>query len=165
MTFLVSACTDPITDITSPIYNLAKGYGNKEEQLQKLTLATFRTATAAALFFMIIPFNHIFGHHDNLSGSFAFASQFIVHPYAAALFNAFMSGGYPLVMKVTDIFASRQLIFTRNDLGGCVRAIGFCYIAQCLKVYLSHTPFVGQVSLVDQKYKLWATKFAHWYYK
>lgn len=161
MTFLVKACIDPITNITGPIYRLATSKSDtiKKPELEKLILATLRTATAAALFFMIIPFNHLVGHHDNLSGSLTFASQCIVHPYAAALFNAFMNGGYPLVMKVTDIFASRQLIFTRDDLGGCVRAIGFCYVAQCLKEYLALS------SPVDQKYYIWSKNIAQWYYK
>lgn len=161
MTCVLKACTDPFTSIARPISRLAtaKNDTTKRVELESLILATMRTATAAALFFMIIPCNHFVGHHDNLSASLTFASQFIIHPYAAALFNAFMNGGYPLVMKVIDIFASRQLIFTRDDLGGCVRAIGFFYIAKCLKENLLNS------SPVDQKYQIWANKFAHWYYK
>lgn len=158
MTFLVHACTDPITNITSPLYRLAKGEGNKVDQLVKLTLATFRTATAAAFFFTIIPFNNIFGRHDNLSGSLAFASQCLIHPYSASLFNAFINGGYPLMTKVIDSFVKRQLILTRDDLGGFARAIGFCYIAKCLK------PKLFETSSVDKRYQVWSYKFAYWYY-
>jgi hypothetical protein len=157
MTCIIRACTDPITNITGPIYRLARGAGGFDH-LEKLILATLRTATAAAFFFMIIPFNYIFGHHDNLSGSFAFASQFLIHPYAAALFNAFING-YPLATKVTDMFVKQQLLLTRDDLGGVVRAVGFCYIAQCLAKHLI------EISSVDKKYQEWAFKLARWYYK
>jgi hypothetical protein len=156
MTCLVRACIAPITNITGPIYHLVKDDGKKVDELQKLILATFHTATVAAFFFMIIPFNYIFGHQDNLSGSFAFASQFLIHPYAASLFNAFINGGYPLVTKAIDIFAKWQLSLTKDDLGGFVRAIGFCYIAERLHPYNNHLrPYI------DQKYQNWASKLAH----
>jgi hypothetical protein len=173
MTVLIRACTDPFTNITGPLYHLVKGDGKKVEELEKLILATLRTATAAAFFFMIIPFNYIFGHHDNLSGSFAFASQFLIHPYAASLFNAFINGGYTLVTKVLDVFAKRQLIFTRDDLGGVVRAIGFCTLAHYLQAYSNLSCFnlstvkksnpLYTPCYIDTKYQEWAGKFARWY--
>ncbi len=174
MTFLVRACTDPITNITGPLYHLARGEGNKVAELEELTLATLRTTTVAAFFFMIIPFNYIFGHHDNLSCSFVFTTQFVIHPYAASLFNAFINGGYTLAMKVLDVFAKQQLILTRDDLGGVVRAIGFCTIAKCLQEYSKLPAFntssikknypVYSPSYIDNKYQEWASKFSRWYY-
>ena len=158
MTYLVKACTDPITNITGPLYHLVKGDGKKVDELQKLILATFHTATVAAFFFMIIPFNYIFGHQDNLSGSFAFASQFLIHPYAASLFNAFINGGYPLVTKAIDIFVKQQLDLTRDEVGGFVRAIGFCSLAQSLLEHSAVCP--PKWSYVDQKYQKWAHTLA-----
>jgi hypothetical protein len=152
MTCLVRACTDPITNITGPIYRLAKGDRAKRYQLENLILTTFRTATAVAFFFVSISFNYIFGRR-----SFAFASQFLIHPYSAALCYAFINVRYPLVTIATDLFVKRQLLLTRADLGGFVRAVGFCYIAKCLERST-------QRSYVDIKYQIWASELAFWYY-
>lgn len=164
MAFLVRACTDPITNITGPIYHLVRGDRDRAEETQKLLLATFRTATVAAFFFLIIPFNRIFGHHDNLSGSFAFTAQFLIHPYAAALFNAFINGGYPIVMKVIDIFATRQLILTRTDAGGFVCAIAFCYLAKVLTTHVAAAD-CNFINSLDRKYSEWSNGIANWLYK
>ncbi len=157
MTYLVKACTDPITNITGPLYHLACGDSDRFEETKKLVLAIFRTATVAGFFFMIIPFNYIFGHHDNLSGSLAFTAQFLIHPYAAALFNACINGGHLLAMKVVDIFVKRQLILTRTDAGGFVRAIAFCYIAQL-------TNHISNDCALDKKYMKWSYSIANWLY-
>jgi len=106
---------------------------------------------------MIIPFNYFFGTHDNLSSSFALPAQFLIHPYAAALFNAFVNGGHLLIMKMVDLVVKRQLILTRNDVGGFVRAIGFCYIAQLFK---SQAVFIMQG--LDAKYMQWSRRIAQW---
>jgi hypothetical protein len=159
MTFLVEACTAPLTNITGPIYHLVRGDDDKVVHLQNLILATLRTATVAAFFFMIIPFNHIFGTHDTLAGSFALTAQFLVHPYAAALFNAFVNGGHLLIMKMVDIVVQRQLILTRNDVGGFVRAVGFCYIATFLKDQAIH-----KMHGLDGMFISWSCRIARWTY-
>ncbi len=154
MAFLVRACTDPIANITGPIYHLAIGDSDNFEQTKTLLHALFRTATIAGFFFMVIPFNRIFGHHDNLSGSLAFTAQYLIHPYAAALFNAYINGGHLIVMKVVDIFVKRQLILTRADAGGFVRAIAFCYIAQL-------TNHIFSECALDKKYREWSHAIAN----
>jgi hypothetical protein len=143
-----------VTNITSPLYHLAWGDLPRPEELEKLILASFRTATVAALFFVIIPFNWIFGSHDNLSGSCAFATQWLIHPYAAALFNAYINGGHLLVMKVVAIVFNQRLILTRNNVGGFVRAYAFCHLARLIKYYIldSHP--------LDLIYQGWAKKLA-----
>ncbi len=150
MTFLIKPITAPITDITAPLYHLMRGDSPRQKELERLFLATFRTATVAGLFFVIIPFNRIFGHQDNLSGSFTFASQWIIHPYAAALFNAFMNGGILLVFKTVDVVTKRQFILTRNDVGGFARAFSFLCLAQFLKTSMSRDHYV------DRKYQRWS---------
>jgi hypothetical protein len=151
MVNLIKACTDPITDITGPLYHLAKGNSRERDQLYYLILAAFRTATVAGLFFVIIPFNRIFGSQDTLSGSLAFATQWLIHPYAAALFNAYINGGRLLVIKAIDIVFKRQLILTRGDIGGFARAIAFCFIARCLKNY---------TNVLDFQYLKWSSMMA-----
>lgn len=166
MTSLINPFTDPILNFAAPLYHLCSGQSlghmdfdqmGKAYHLERFILATLHTATAAAFFFTIIPFNRIFGHHDNLSGSLAFAAQFLIHPYAASLFNACING-CPLVMKVIDFFVKRQLILTRNELGECARAIAFLHLGHHLRQ--SH-----YYSYVDRKYRDLATKLAYWYYE
>ncbi|HUD01941.1 MAG TPA: hypothetical protein VMR37_06405 [Rhabdochlamydiaceae bacterium] len=153
MTTLFKIAVAPLTNITGPLYHLARGDRRKEDCLQQLIFASFRTATAAALFFMIIPFNRIFGHKDNLAGSFVFAAQWMVYPYAAALFNAYMNGGHLLVMKGVDLIFKQRLTLTRNDVGGFARAFAFCYLANLLN---------RSNASVDILYLHWSHQLAHW---
>lgn len=153
MPSLIKTTLAPLVNLGAPVYNLCTGTGKKKDHIERLTLATLRTATAAALFFTSIPFNRIFGHKDNLSGSLAFASQFIIHPYAACLFNAFINGGFLLLLKTTDLVSKRQLILTRNDVGSFARAISFLYVAY----YLKH---IDQNHWLDSKYRGWAHQLA-----
>lgn len=143
----------PVLELTAPLYHLSTGQGVKRENIRLFILATLRTATVAGLFLAVIPFNKLFGHHDNLSGSLAFASQFMIHPYAAALFRATIDGGFLLVMKTTDIVSKRQLNLTRNDAGAFARALGFLYVAYFLKDALQDHP-------LDKKYRQWAQTLA-----
>lgn len=155
MTLLVKAPLAPIVNLCAPVYYLCTGTGPKKPKyhIERLTLAALRTATAAALFFTIIPFNIIFGHKDNLSGSLAFASQIIIHPYAACLFNAFINGGFLLILKTTDLVSKRQLILTRNDAGSFARALGFLYVAHYLKN-------IDEKHWLDSAYRGWAHQLA-----
>ncbi|MBS0648677.1 MAG: hypothetical protein JSS10_05575 [Verrucomicrobia bacterium] len=143
----------PLIELTAPLYHLCTGQGNKQQNIERWILAAFRTATVAGLFLAIIPFNYFFGHHDNLSGSLALASQYILHPYAAALFNATINGGFLLVTKTTDIVYKQQLILTRKDAGDFARALGFLYVAYFLKDALKDHP-------LDKKYQEWANRLA-----
>jgi hypothetical protein len=152
MTTLFKIAVAPLTNITGPLYHLARGDRPKVDCLQQLIFASFRTATAAALFFMIIPFNRIFGHKDNLAGSFAFAAQWVVYPYAAALFNAYMNGGHLLVMKGVDLVFKQRLTLTRNDVGGFARAFAFCYLANLLN---------RSNSFLNKLYEIWSVQLAH----
>jgi hypothetical protein len=153
MTSLIKAPFAPLINLGVPVYYLCTGTGPKKPHLERLTLAILRTATAAALFFTIIPFNIIFGHKDNLSGSLAFASQIIIHPYAACLFHAFINGGFLLLLKTTDLVSKRQLILTRHDAGSFARALGFLYVAYYLKN-------IDQNHWLDCKYRGWAHQLA-----
>lgn len=138
MSLFVHACTDPITNITGPIYHLIRGDKPKQKQLQLLILAALRTLTVAALFFVIIASNRIFGSDNNVSRSFAFSVQFFIHPYAAALLNVFTN-----------------LIPPHKDIGGVIRAMGFCLIAHLLQ---------ERGNGLDQKYEQWSKIIALWKY-
>lgn len=153
MTSILQAAVSPLVELGAPAYYLCKGTNQKRAQVERLTLAALRTATAAALFFTIIPFNIIYGHHDNLSGSFAFASSFIIHPYAACLFQAFINGGFLLLLKTTDLVSKQQLILTRDEAGAFARAMGFLYAAY----YLKNT---GRNHWLDGIYRGWAQRLA-----
>jgi len=153
MASIVRTIASPLNELGAPIYYLCRDKGSRKANIERLTLAALRTATAAAFFFTVIPFNEIFGHKDNFSCSLAFASQFIVHPYAASLFNAFINGGFLLILKSIDLVFKRQLILTRNDVGSFARAIGFLYAAYFLKEGLSSNP-------LDLTYRQWARKLA-----
>ncbi len=79
--------------------------------------------------------------NDNLSGSFVWTVQLLIHPYAAALSNAFVNGGHLLVIKIVDLVTKQQLLLTKNDVGGFVRAIGFCYLARVINHYAFYDSF------------------------
>lgn len=149
----VMAPFSPLIELTAPLYHLCTDSSHKKQNYERFILAALRTATVAGLFLVIIPFNKIFGHQDNLSGSLALGSQFIIHPYAAALFNATINGGFLLLLKTTDIVYKQQLILTRNDVGAFARALGFLYVAYFLKDALKTHP-------LDITYQKWAENLA-----
>lgn len=157
MTLLLKACTDPITDFVVPVYCLSLRFQPKELPLASLILASLRIATVVAFFFLTAPstqaFCWIFGVSSTVGSSFTFALQFLIHPYAAALLNGFVHGGYPIAQRVIHAVTKGQMIFTPDDVGGCFRAIAFCVIAQPLKDYTNR---------LDRKYQEWSMNLAHW---
>ena len=146
---IITPVTSPITDFAKPLYHLVIGHQRKT-QVEKLLLTTFRTATFAGFFFLVIPFNHAFGSQGNLSASLAMGAQWLIHPYAAAHFNAAISGGIFLVMQGADMISKRQFNFTREHAGPLALTVGFLYLAQVIKEH------VLDYQYVDGKYRDWA---------
>ena len=146
MSIVLRALSAPITDITGPLYHLIRGdikpnyyhyisgISPQQEQLSDLFLALLRTATVAALFFVTIPCKWILWSEGGLSAGAAFAVQFLIHPYAASLLNAFVHG-YPLILKVVNFILNHQLTITTFDFNCAFRMFAFCLIAQGLKNY------------------------------
>lgn len=146
MSIVLRALTAPMTDITGPLYHLIQGdikpepYHSKydispqQEQLSELFLALFRTAMVAAFFFMMVVCRRFSWAQENHSRSFVFATQWLIHPYAAALFNA-STHGSPLLWKVIGLFSKHQVFFTKEDVGSFFTLFAFCFVAQGLKEY------------------------------
>ncbi len=80
--------------------------------------------------------------------------MWIIHPYAAALFNAAIFGGIVLLMKSVDMASKRQLTLTRADAGSFALAVGFLYAAQQIKKHALKDHWV------DQKYQQWSNQLA-----
>jgi len=161
MSIVFNSCIAPITDITGPLYHLIRGDNKspsyyweqgispEQEQLRSLFLALFRTATIAAFFFVLNP-HRIFGVQSNISDGFAFAAQWLIHPYAAALLNAF-TNVYPLIAKMIALLSKHQFFNATDYVGGFFRMIAFCFIAQRLK---------NDPSALDKGYSLLSLLFA-----
>jgi hypothetical protein len=163
MTFLLTACTAPVTNIIGPLYHLIRGdrdlyEGDKQsarhEETKILMFALLRTVTVAALLFTSIPFVYFFGFNDDLGPSLSLTAQFLIHPYAAALTHGFLPGGLLLIKKVADLFVKRQLIFTRDDAADFATSIMFCYIAQLIDKVQNH-------GFLDRQYRHWSKAIAN----